>query len=200
MDFKNLKQSFGSLKRTSTILVFSNGILVALLMVSLFINFQKDTIVIHNLNESCQDSLISRSNMNEANHKRLGFYLAGMLGNITPANYEFASSAVMPFIAPDIYQEVKKLMAIQIDGLKRDEVVMTFTPTSSFVENGTTFITGSGTLTGPTGKAKKYTRTYEFDFVVENYTPLARYIEVYDDVAHDAAWEKKNSNKKKDRS
>ena len=196
MDFKNLKQSFGSLKRTSTILVFSNGILVALLMVSLFINFQKDTIVIHNLNESCQDSQISRSTMNEATHKRLGFYLAGMLGNITPANYEFASKAVMPFIAPNIYQKVKTLMALQIDGLKRDEVTMTFTPTTSFVENGTTFITGSGTLTGPTGKAKKYTRTYEFDFIVDNYTPLVRYIEVYDDVAHDGAWKKKNSHKK----
>lgn len=195
MDFERLKNHFGTLKKSNTILVFSNAILVMLLLISLFINFEKDTVVINNLNESCEDSLIGRSMMNDATHKRLGFYLSGMLGNISPANLQFVSKSVMPFIDTAIYQDVKKAMALQLGELERDDVVMSFTPEKSLLEGGTTYITGRGTMTGPTGKVEKFTRTYEFDFVVENYTPLVRYINVYNDVAHDDTWKSKHKAK-----
>lgn len=192
MNFKQLTAKFGELKQTTTALAMSNVILVILLLISLAVNFQKDTVVMNNLNESCLQSEVGRSSMNAANHVRLGFYLSGMLGNITPTNIGFVEKAVLPFMASNIYQDVKKAIDLQLAELKRDEVVMTFTPETSVLENGTTYITGRGTLTGPTGKVEKFIRTYEFDFVVENYTALVHYVDVYDDVAHDAVWQKKH--------
>jgi len=155
----------------------------------------KDTVVMNNLNESCEFSELSKNSMNEATHKRLGFYISGLLGNITPDTAEFVEDAVMAFIDPAIYQEVKQAIALQLGELVEDQVVMTFSPESFILEDGVVFITGKGELQGPAGKPEKFIRTYEIEFYVSNYTPLVRYINVYNDVAHDSLWEAKNRKK-----
>lgn len=192
MNFQRLRFSFSQLKNTSTALAVSNAVLVALLGGSLFVNFQKDTIVINNLNESCQESMISSSWMNEGNHKRLGVYLAGMLGNITPDSAGFVENSVLPFAAPEIYQRVNDLIALQTASLVEDEVTMSFNAEKVFVEDGITFVSGKGEMKGLNDQPKKYVRTYEFFFEVNNYTPTFTYIDVYDDVPHDSIWRSKH--------
>lgn len=192
MDFISAKQQFSRFKETSKLLATSNTLLVGLLSVSLFVNFQKDTIVINNLNEACQESMISSSTMNEENHHRLGLYLAGQLGNVTPDNAGFIDKAVLPFASPEIYQRINDLIALQTASLVEERVTMQFSAEKVFVEDGTTFVTGKGTLKGLTGKTVKFIRTYEFVFDVNNYTPTFSYIDVYDDVPHDSIWRAKN--------
>ncbi|NAX35474.1 hypothetical protein CAG54_11125 [Vibrio sp. V27_P1S3P104] len=192
MNFKNLKVSFSQLRGQNQFLIYSNTALAGMLTVSLFVNFQKDTIVINNMNESCNQSEISSSSMNEANHRRLGFLIAGMLGNITPKNSEYIKKSVLPFASPEIYHRVADLIALQLAELKQEEVTMSFTAERAFVEDGKTFVTGKGAMRGLTGKEKPYVRTYELIFSVENYTPTFSYINVYDDVPHDSVWQARN--------
>lgn len=192
MDFNTLKAQFGLNATKNSSIYISNAILSMMLLVSVYYNFQKDTIVINNLNEYCLASEITYSTMNEDNHKRLGSYLASVLGNITPSTSKYVVSQVLPYVSPELYHDVKEVMALQVSSLQEDEIVMTFTAERAQFEGGVTYITGKGSMTGPTGITNNYIRTYEFRFEVENYTPTFTYMDVYEDVAHNNAWQEKN--------
>lgn len=192
MNFNRLKRSYSTLKGKNQVNTYSIFGLVVMLCGSLYVNFQKDTIVINNLNESCQSAQLSSGWMNEATHRRIGIMLANSLGNITPDNAKNIENTVLPFAAPEIYQHVDDLIALQLATVIEEEITMTFNPEQSFVEDGKTFVTGKGTMSGVTGKTAKYVRTYEFIFNVENYTPTFDYMTVYDDVPRDALWRSRN--------
>ncbi|GAD89954.1 conjugal transfer protein TraE [Vibrio halioticoli NBRC 102217] len=195
MEFSRLKTDFKLLKESNKLLVVANVVLVLVLCVSLFFNTQKDTIVIHNLNEHCVESELSRTNMSEDNHKRLGFYIANMLGNITPNSSEYTIKSVMPFVGPRIYKDVRDSISTQLGELVNERVVMSFSPERALYENGTVFITGRGQMVGPTGKTDRFSRTYEMQFSVENYTPLLHYINVYEGGPRDSEWTAKQKKK-----
>ncbi len=195
MDFKRLKHSFTKLKEQNQLMTYANVGLVGMLGLSLYVNMQKETVVMNNLNESCLASEVAPSWMSEASHRRIGTYLAGMLGNITPERASYVEKSVLPYAAPTIYQTVNDLIALQLSHLVEEEVTMTFDPEKTFVEDGKTFVTGKGRMTGITGKSQAYVRTYEFIFDVENYTPTFTYMTVYDDVPHDSIWRSKHAKK-----
>lgn len=195
MKLEKLKKSFHTLKANERRSQFINTALVVMLGVSLYVNLQKDTIVIHAVNKTCSESIISSNSMSDANHKKLGFFLATSLGNITPDTAKYTDTAVMEYISPTIYHEVKSAIATQVEKLVVDELTISFFPERAFVENGKTFITGKGNLTGPTGAQEKFIRTYEFQFEIQNYTPTVTFMNVYNDVPHDDTWKKKNIKK-----
>lgn len=192
MNLNTLKSQFGLNATKNSSMFVSNSILSVMLLVSVYYNFQKETIVINNLNEHCLASEITYSTMNEDNHKRLGSFLSGVLGNITPSNAKYVVDTVLPYVSPNLYHEVKEVMALQVASLKEDKIVMTFSAERAEFEDGVTYITGKGSMTGPTGISNNYIRTYEFRFEVENYTPTFTYMDVYEDVAHNNAWKEKN--------
>lgn len=198
MDFARLKTDFNFHKQSSKYLALTTAILACLLCVSLYFNTQKDTIVIHNLNEHCVESEISRSNMSIDNHKRLGFYIANMLGNITPASSEYVTKSVMPFVGPKIFNDVRDSISTQLGELVTERVAMSFSAEKALYEEGTVFITGRGQLVGPTGKTDRFTRTYEMRFDVDNYTPLLNHIQVYEGGPHDLEWQLKQLAKNED--
>lgn len=185
MKINKFKSTFSKINSQNQLLIFSNAALISLLSVSLYFNASTDKIVLQKSTEYCSDLTISSNSMNEANHRRLGYMLSGVLGNITPENSEYISNIVLEYASPDIYQTVKDLLAQQLRSLKIDEVTMTFTPKNAFVEDGITFVTGQGTLSGPTGKRDTFTRTYEFEFNVENYNPTFDFIDAYDESPRD---------------
>ncbi|MFA0393489.1 TraE/TraK family type IV conjugative transfer system protein [Vibrio sp. 10N.222.54.A1] len=192
MNFNTLKSQFGLNATKNSSMFISNSVLSVMLLVSVYYNFQKDTIVINNLNEHCLASQITYSTMNEDNHKRLGSFLSGVLGNITPSSSKYVVNTVLPYVSPELYHDVKEVMALQVASLQEDEIVMTFSAERAQFEDGITYITGKGSMTGPTGISNNYVRTYEFRFEVENYTPTFTYMDVYEDVAHNNAWKEKN--------
>jgi conjugal transfer pilus assembly protein TraE len=191
MNFDSLKAQFGLNETKNASMFISNTILTGMLLVSVYHNFQKDTVVVNNLNEHCQQSSITYSSMGEENHKRLGFFLSGVLGNITPANAQYVTDTVLPFVSPELYNDVKETMALQVEALEEDQIVMTFSAERAQFEDGITYITGKGSMTGPTGITQPYVRTYEFKFDVDNYTPTFTYMDVYEDVPHDKMWQQK---------
>lgn len=197
MKLSQLKSQLSLNQTKNASMFFSNSILVALLGVSLFYNTTEDTIVINNLNEHCQDSEITYTSMSEDNHKRLGYFLSGVLGNITPSNADHVPKVVLPYVSPTLYKEVKNTIAIQLADMKNDEIVMTFAAEKAQFEDGVTYITGKGSMKGATGITSTYIRTYEFQFDVENYTPTLTYMDVYEDKAHNNQWKEKNQPKEK---
>lgn len=190
MDVKKFKNNFSQLRKTQNFHIVSNTALVFMLAVSLYANTQKETIVINGVNDSCQETIMSSNWMNTANHEKLGFFLATALGNITPDTAKYTDAAVMEYIAPTIYNSVKEAIHSQLQGLIVDRLTMQFFAERAFVEDGKTFVTGKGRLIGPTGLTQKFVRTYEFRFDVLNYTPIVTFIDVYDDVPHDAEWQR----------
>lgn len=193
MDIGKYKKNFKFLRTTQKFHIVSNTALVTMLAVSLYANMQRDTIVINGTSDYCQETAISSNWMNEANHKKLAYTLAIALGNITPDTAKYTDTVVMEYISPSIYGDVKQAIHTQLQGIVTDRLTMQFFPEEAFVEDGITFVTGKGVLTGPTGKAQKYTRTYEFEFNVQNYTPTVTYLTVYDDVPKDREWKRRNA-------
>jgi conjugal transfer pilus assembly protein TraE len=191
MKLDMFKSDFAFIRKSNNTMLYSNSILASMLAVSLVFNMNKDVIVINGVNESCTETSMGASSMNKANHERLGFYLAGQLGNITPDTADFVKGAVMPFIAPNIYQEVSEAIDIQLAGLVEDELTIHFTPDQALFEDGVTFISGKTVITGPTGDKDGSIRTYEFEFDVQNYTPTVTFLTVYDDIPHNKEWKRK---------
>ena len=169
MNFNHFKKDFREIKLNSAMLIATNLIISSALCVSLYVNFQKDTIVTNNLNESCFVQKLSKNWMSLETHKRLGFHISTLLGNITPANSDYVKESVMAFIAPDIYQSVQEAMSTQLSDIVEDEITISFIPQTTIYEDDIVFITGQGNMIGPTGEKRKFTRTYEFEFQVENF-------------------------------
>ncbi len=192
MEIKKLSEHLKLNRTKNTSIFISNTALVLVLSVSLFQNFQKDTVVTNNLNEHCQTSVISQNWMSDATSVRLGQYLSGVVGNVSPANAEFVKTQILPFASAETYQKVESMLNEQVDGLKEDRITLTYHAERAFVENGITFVTGKLVLSGPTGMKKTLIRTYEWGFEVQNYTPVFKTIKAYDDVPHDLEWKRLN--------
>ncbi|WP_413694387.1 hypothetical protein [Psychromonas sp. KJ10-2] len=111
MKMKSININYNKLKKQSISLQSANVLLVVMLGVSLFYNTQKDTIVINNANATCELVEMGRYRMGESSHINLGYYMAEMLGNITPQNAKFIENAVMPFVDANVYREVETILS-----------------------------------------------------------------------------------------
>ncbi|WP_028865241.1 TraE/TraK family type IV conjugative transfer system protein [Psychromonas aquimarina] len=192
MKLPNLKDNYKKLKKDSVTMQSSNLLLVCCLAISLYLNTQKDTVVISNANPACNKLEISPDHMGDDSHIRLGYYISTYLGNITPKNASFVSDAVMPFVDPNIYKQVEMLLALELKGIVDDQVIYKFQPELAFFEDGKTFVTGKTTRTGASGNKDSTVRTFEFEFHVNNYTTTLKFIDVYDELPHDKKWQKKH--------
>lgn len=197
MDLKKYRTNFRFLHSSQKFHIVSNTVLVVLLTVSLTKNLSQDTIVVNGLSDYCEETAISPNWMNDANHEKLGYFLATALGNVTPDTAKYTDMSVMEYVSPEIYEEVKSAMHSQLEGIVKDRITMQFFPEKAFVEDGITFVTGKGKISGPTNKPSKFIRTYEFKFEVNNYTPVVTYIDVYDEAPHDRKWKAKQAKEAK---
>lgn len=193
MDFKKYRSNFKFLHSSQKFHIVSNTVLVLLLGTSLAFNMSQDTVVINGLSEYCQETAISPNWMNDANHEKLGYFVATALGNITPATAKYTDASVMEYVSPAIYEDVKAAIHDQLEGIVKDRLTMQFFPENAFVEDGVTFVTGKGRISGPTNNGRRFIRTYEFKFDVNNYTPSITYINVYDEAPRDRKWKAKKA-------
>ncbi len=196
MEIKGIKFDYKFLKKYAVTMQTANVLLVFLLATSLFYNTQKDTIVINNANPSCYTMEMSVNRMGESSHIRMGYYMSSYLGNITPKNIQFIEDAVMPFIDPNIYRNVEEVLAFEMKAIIDDHVTYEFRAEYAFYENGKTFVTGKSIVTGANGNKKSKLRTFEYEFHVNNYTTTVKFINVYDDLPHDAKWREKAAHRK----
>lgn len=195
MLLNKLGKDFNVLKMSHSGLMIANPILAGLLAVSLYFNVTDEVIIQKDVPQECKAMFFTGSTMSEGNHIKFSNYIAETLGNITPKNAKFKKDSVLSFASPEIYQDVQRIIDEQIQYLINDEISLSFTAELSQVEDGKTFVTGKGSMTGPTGVQEKFIRTYEFVWEVNDYAPTFKFVDVYNDVAHNEDWRIKNASK-----
>ena len=180
----NLRVSIDTNKK----LLISNLLLSFLLLLSVYQNFSSDEIVILKANPYCHDVALGENFINEANQQRLSVFIASVMGNLSPKNTHYQSETILSYANPSIYKEVKEIINVEFEALKRENISIDFTAENVFTENGVTFVSGTNKIKGATGITKRHIRTYEFKWRVTYYSPTFTYVNVYDDKPHDENW------------
>ena len=178
---------------TNRKLLISNVVLTILLFVSFYQNLTSTEVVILKANPYCQDLKLGENFINETNQQRLSVLIASSMGNVSPQNAKFQSDTILSYANPSIYQEVKDIIDIEFEALRKERLSINFTPENVFTEHGKTFVSGMNEIIGSTGIKKKHVRTYEFLWQVKNYSPTFNYVNVYDDIPHDSFWQEEKS-------
>lgn len=124
---------------------------------------------------------ISKSDSDRDYQQAWAFFLAQLLGNVTPGNADIVKKVIEPLLAPAIYRETVRVLAEQVESIKRDRVSLRFEPREIKFEQptGKAFIEGFSVVSGAAGKEERNPRTYEFVIKVRNYRPVIEHIDNY---------------------
>lgn len=130
------------------------------------------------LNESIT---VSRGDGDLDYQQAWGYFLATLLGNVTPANADVVKKAIEPLLAPAIYRDAVRVLTEQVEAIKRDRVAMRFEArqVKFEVSSGKVFVEGFSVVSGAAGKEERNPRTYEFLIKVKNYRPIIEHIDNY---------------------
>ena len=113
------------------------------------------------------EARLSASKADEPYLSSWSYYLAGLLGNVTPGTSGYIKDALGP-------EQVRRIT--------EDRVTLSFIPKYSRFEekSGKYFVNGLSVMTGPGGAQEKTERTYEFRFRMKNFQPYLTWIETYE--------------------
>lgn len=188
--YRNTGRFVLALEITVFILVIADGLLAA----ALFGHRDAVVLVPPHLNGEVR-ILADRSSQGYV--KAWGLFLAGLLGNISPANVKFVQKSLEPMISPGVYREVTDILNVQAEEILADHISITFEPKSVTFdeESELVFVTGQTRVKGPTGPAKTFLRTYEFLIGMEDYRPSLKWMEMYEGNPRNG----KTTGKKKDK-
>jgi conjugal transfer pilus assembly protein TraE len=103
-----------------------------------------------------------------------GFYLATLLGNVTPTRVKFIKTRLEPLLAPEIHASTMEAIERQAQMIQENRYTYRFEPISVEVERATNkvFITGRSYTKIATGEESNKEKTYEFVINVSNYLPV----------------------------
>ena len=129
-----------------------------------------------------REARLSASKADEPYLSSWSYYLAGLLGNVTPGTSGYIKDALGPRLAPEVYQSVISALSEQVRRISEDRVSLSFIPKYSRFEekSGKYFVNGISVMTGPGGAQEKTERTYEFRFRMKNFQPYLTWIETYE--------------------
>ena len=129
-----------------------------------------------------REARLSASKADEPYLSSWSYYLAGLLGNVTPGTSGYIKDALGPRLAPEVYQSVISALSEQVRRISEDRVSLSFIPKYSKFEErtGKYFVNGISVMTGPGGASERTERTYEFRFRMRNFQPYLTWIETYE--------------------
>ena len=124
---------------------------------------------------------ISRTDSDRDYRLAWAFFLAQLLGNVTPGNADIVKKAIEPLLSPAIYRDTVRVLAEQVERIKRDRVSLRFEPREVKYEasTGKVFVEGFSVVSGTAGRDERNPRAYEFLIKVSNYRPVIEYIDNY---------------------
>ena len=80
------------------------------------------------------EARLSASRADEPYLSSWSYYLAGLLGNVTPGTSGYIKDALGPRLAPEVYQSVISALAEQVRRITEDRVTLSFIPKYSRFE------------------------------------------------------------------
>jgi conjugal transfer pilus assembly protein TraE len=121
-----------------------------------------------------KDMHVSKSGKSEEFSIMWGLSFSELLGNLDPDNADEVKNDIGPFLDPGIYNEAMAEMSDEIQNLKDDRVSQTFQAAGKLYESETNkvFFFGTAERKGNAGKVDRRQRTYEFQIVSKNYSPV----------------------------
>jgi conjugal transfer pilus assembly protein TraE len=144
----------------------------AIVVLAVLLVRQDRTVVMVSPDMSWQAS-VSRRAADAGYMKSWAFYLATVLGNVTPGNAAFVRTALAPLLCPEVYSDVMVGIEHELDQIARDSVSFRFEPRHLLTEpaSGRVFVTGQAVTRAVTGGEERYQRTFQFRITVANYRP-----------------------------
>jgi conjugal transfer pilus assembly protein TraE len=114
---------------------------------------------------------------------RLSFaqWLATTIGNITPANVEFAIKSIEPLLSPRVFRQVSAGMHEQGEKIRLDRIVVRFEPKEVLYDEVSSrfFVLGNSYISGMGGNETRDARVYEIAMDIVNYRPVITHLETY---------------------
>ena len=148
------------------------GQAVAMVVLAAVLFRQDRTVVMVPPDTSWQAS-VSRSSANADYVQSWAFYLATVLGNVTPGNAAFIRQSLGPLLCPEVYGDVMVGIEHELDQIARESVSFRFEPRHLVTEAATerVFVVGQAVTKTVTGGEERYERTFQFRIAIANYRP-----------------------------
>lgn len=122
---------------------------------------------------------LSKSQASSEYTEAWAFYIANMIGNVTPSNATVVKDAIGPLLDSSIYQSVMNVLDNQIRQIRQDRVSLSFEAEKVLRDNvnhNKLYVTGRSVSEGPAGDKKRTARTYEMELKIVNYKPVLSWI------------------------
>lgn len=142
----------------------------------------QDTVVTMNPPPTTETMTISQNAASPKYQQLWAMFVVELVGNITPENAERVRQSLGPFLSPDIRNKVMRAINADIEHIKRDDVVTTFSIQDLRYDingQGRVYVIGDTTLSGVTDDVKRSTRTYVIDVDVSHYQPVITYFNTH---------------------
>lgn len=160
---------------------FILGLLVIVLLLTIQVWRKESIVVLHPVTLS-EEAWVTKGEASHSYKEAWGFYLAQLIGNVTPSTLEFVKHRLQPLLAPNIYQEVMDVLQIQAQQIQNNRLTLRFEPRSVEYEaaTGKVFVFGQAFEKGVSDRSKRCTeRTYETVIRIGHYGPLISALDTY---------------------
>jgi conjugal transfer pilus assembly protein TraE len=175
-------RSLSELQGDRRFLIYANLVLGVLLLLLLGLVFASDTRVVLVPPELAGEVWITPDDASADYKKSWALMTATVLGNVTPATAEDVQKTLVALIAPEAYREIQLDLSNQVKMIQTDSLSVSFTPKQRVYEDDTDkiFVTGTHTVTGPSGDQREAQRTYEFRIQIRLGVPQVTHFDVYE--------------------
>ncbi len=182
MDFKNFLESYRGMRRGLKFMeVTVLGLAAADVILAAALALRRDAVVLVPPHLAGEARIVS-GRVTSGYARAWGLFLAELIGNISPDNLEFVSKSLGPIISPAVYRRITDLMNVQAQEIMADHISIGFEPrVVTFEESGSmVYVTGQTRISGPSGPARSFLRTYEFSIAMDGFRPMLEWIDMYE--------------------
>lgn len=159
------------------------GCLLVISILLAFMGFTRKTIITMQPVTLIEEAWVSDNNSSISYKEGWGFYLAHMLGNVTPSTVSFVKEKLGPLLSPKVYSQTMEALESQSVQIINDKISMRFEPRFVEYEESANkiYVFGNSFIRGVNTDELKTNRTYEFVLRISNYLPVLEFMDVYDD-------------------
>ena len=152
------------------LMVFCVSESVAIVALS-YVLLKVDRTVVLDAPEQSRTYEVSQASASRDYLETWGYYLAHLLGNVTPDSVGFIKERLAPLFCPSVYREAMVALSDQAATIQRERISISFEPRSVLVEEEThkVFVNGQAVSRAVMGGETRYQRTFEFMIDVKDY-------------------------------
>lgn len=125
---------------------------------------------------------ITKNGADQGFKKAWGYFVADLMGNVTPSNVGFIQKSLVDILTSSVYHDIQENLAEQArqvsdEGISTEFEIqaVTYQQTSDLI-----FVSGKSITRGPFGDPDIKQRTYELKVEIRNYKPQISHLDAYE--------------------